>query len=495
MAIEKDIIINVKEQGVDELQSKVSKLDTSLENLEDTNKNLSKTMEGTQQSVLDNGGAMGLLNDATGGLAMTVKDAVEASALFAKESKMGMAVQRAYTFVMGASSGAMKVFKLALIGTGIGAIVIALVMLIANFTKVKEAVYNLIPGLKSVGEFFGNLINSITDFIGFTSEAERALAELTKQADKSLAMNKKFMEEQGYFLDEFTKKKIEAKNKYLEAIKQEGADQRALAIQLNAQLADIDKERIDANLKRKQEEADKAADARKAERDRIENERKEQYEKDQKIINDRNALQEKLNAEDRKRKEDGNKALQEVEEEQEQDEMDAEDRRIELAQKTRDERIKNEQLVRDAKFEIANQTMNVIGMLAKKGSKIAKGVAAAQALMNTYQGITAALAAPSTIPEPFGFALKLANAASVGVMGLLNVKNILSTDESGASAGGGATVQGPAAPSFNLVQGTGSNQIAQGLDKQSKPIKAFVVTSDVSTGQEMDRKIIAGASL
>ena len=45
MAIEKDIIINVKEQGVDELQSKVSKLDTSLENLEDTNKNLSKTID------------------------------------------------------------------------------------------------------------------------------------------------------------------------------------------------------------------------------------------------------------------------------------------------------------------------------------------------------------------------------------------------------------------------------------------------------------------
>src|SRR4030042_1510184 len=155
MAIERDIVINVKEKGIDELQSKVLKLDSSLENLEDTNKNLSKTRDGTQQSVLDNGGAMGLLNDATGGLAMTVKDAVEASALFAKESKVGMAVQKAYTLVMGSSTGAMKVFKLALIGTGIGAIVIAIGLLIANFGKVKKAVMDLVPGLKLVGAFFG----------------------------------------------------------------------------------------------------------------------------------------------------------------------------------------------------------------------------------------------------------------------------------------------------------------------------------------------------
>jgi len=37
---------------------------------------MGKEMQGAGNSVLDNGGAMGLLNDATGGLAMTLKDAV-----------------------------------------------------------------------------------------------------------------------------------------------------------------------------------------------------------------------------------------------------------------------------------------------------------------------------------------------------------------------------------------------------------------------------------
>jgi hypothetical protein len=58
--------------------------------------------------------------------------------------------------------------------------------LITNFDKVKGAVLNLIPGLKSVGEFIGNIIESVTDFI-VTSEAERAFARLTEQAEKSLA--------------------------------------------------------------------------------------------------------------------------------------------------------------------------------------------------------------------------------------------------------------------------------------------------------------------
>jgi hypothetical protein len=63
-----------------------------------------------------------------------------------------------------------------LIATGIGAIVVALGLLIANFDKVKKVILNLIPGLAQVGEFFGDLIDTFTDFIGVTNEAERAEA-------------------------------------------------------------------------------------------------------------------------------------------------------------------------------------------------------------------------------------------------------------------------------------------------------------------------------
>lgn len=66
---------------------------------------------------------------------------------------------------------------------GIGLAVAALTYLIANFEKVKEVVFNLVPGLKSVAEFIGNIIQKVTDFIGITSEQERALERLKKLND------------------------------------------------------------------------------------------------------------------------------------------------------------------------------------------------------------------------------------------------------------------------------------------------------------------------
>jgi hypothetical protein len=158
------------------------------------------------------------------------------------------------------------------------------------------------------------------------------------------------------------------------------------------------------------------------------------------------------------------------------------------------------QLEADAKIEIANQVFNLVGLLAKKGSKLAKGAAAAQTLMNTYQGVTSALAAVSTIPEPFGTALKFANAAVIGVSGLLNVKKILGTDETGQSLSSGkADIPnggGQNAPSFNLVQGTQGNQIASNIAGQNaQPQEVFVVSSKVTSAQELDRNAVDNAAL
>ncbi|WP_159729217.1 hypothetical protein [Sphingobacterium sp. 18053] len=71
-------------------------------------------------------------------------------------------------------------FGLAFKSIGIGLAVAALTYLIANFDKLKEVVFNLVPGLKDVAEFIGNIIQKVTDFIGITSEAERQLERLKK---------------------------------------------------------------------------------------------------------------------------------------------------------------------------------------------------------------------------------------------------------------------------------------------------------------------------
>lgn len=62
--------------------------------------------------------------------------------------------------------------------------------------------------------------------------------------------------------------------------------------------------------------------------------------------------------------------------------------------------------------------------------------------------------------------------------------------------GGGGAAPAPAAPSFNVVGASAQNQLAAAIaGQQSEPIRAYVVSSDVSTAQELDRKIVEGASI
>jgi hypothetical protein len=154
----------------------------------------------------------------------------------------------------------------ALIATGLGALSVGLGLLIANFDKVKQVVLNLIPGLASVGKFVGGLVDRITDFIGVTSDASRELAKMRQEADKSLTLNNKYLAQHGDQLDKYTKAKIEAKNRYLEAVKDETnseKDRIEFAKKLNRELAAADKERSDDAAKAKAEAAKKAADKQK----------------------------------------------------------------------------------------------------------------------------------------------------------------------------------------------------------------------------------------
>ena len=551
MAIEKQINIVVKETGLDQVQKQVNKLDASLENLSDTNKGVAKSMGESSNAVLDNGGAMGLLNDATGGLAMTVKDAVEASVLFTKSQKLSAMWQGVYTTVVGTSTGAMKAFRIALASTGIGLIVIGFGLLIANFDRVKKVVLAFIPGLALVGEFITGIVENITDFIGVTSEAERALAELTAQADKSLAMNKKFMAEQGDTLNEYTKQKIDAKNRYLEAIKEEGADQKALATRLNRELLAIDNKHNDDLAKTRKEKQDKidatnkeAADKRKAktlkeqedERKRMEDEAKAKLDADMQSAKDAISIIDELKknvetpAQKEQREFEEKKAILEANnlstqelEVQHIDKMFAiseeERKKKEEAQKDKeakdkeaaDKEIATAQAVADAKLAIQNGTLDTvsagIGLLKNLGEKskavqkatlIAENAAGiAKTTINTVAANAKAVAAsPLTAGQPW----VTLNTVSAGI-GIAS--SIAATAKGlsalgGGSAGGGGSVGGggsaPQAPSFNLVQGTGSNQIAQSINTQ-QPIEAFVVSKNVSTGQELDRNIIKSASL
>ena len=161
-------------------------------------------------------------------------------------------------------------------------------------------------------------------------------------------------------------------------------------------------------------------------------------------------------------------------------------------------KIKKKNAKSSAEFEqnLANSTFQLLGSLAKEGSVLAKGVAIAQATVSTFQGINKALAETTDFTPTQS--LRFANAAIVGASGFANVASILSTPESSQSAPSGSVSQSTPqvqAPSFNLVQGTGTDQIAESIQTQDRPIKAYVVSSDVSSQQELDRNAVETATL
>ena len=65
---------------------------------------------------------------------------------------------------------------------------------------------------------------------------------------------------------------------------------------------------------------------------------------------------------------------------------------------------------------------------------------------------------------------------------------------SGAASGQSSATSPAAAPTFNVVGTSGQNQIAQSLGNQ-QPVRAFVVSNDVSTAQALDRNIVKTATI
>ena len=158
------------------------------------------------------------------------------------------------------------------------------------------------------------------------------------------------------------------------------------------------------------------------------------------------------------------------------------------------------QAAREKTIAVGN-ALNQLSQIAGENTAVGKGLAIAAATMNTYQGVTDALAAKTV--TPFDTALKFINAASILSSGLKTVRQIASVKVpsvgggsvgGGGATGGGATISQP--PAFNVVGASSTNQLADAIGSQSQePVKAYVVSNDVTTTQSMDRNIVNGASI
>jgi len=158
----------------------------------------------------------------------------------------------------------------------------------------------------------------------------------------------------------------------------------------------------------------------------------------------------------------------------------------------------------DAQLVAAKAALELAGALVDEHSVAGKAIAVTLAVINTYQGATAALA---SLPPPFSF---IAAAATVAA-GLLNVNKILSTQipsakpsggSAGGSGGGGADITAPtipqiAAPDINVTGGQNPTSALAGTlaAASGKPVKAYVVSTDMSSQQALDRRTNRAATL
>jgi hypothetical protein len=175
--------------------------------------------------------------------------------------------------------------------------------------------------------------------------------------------------------------------------------------------------------------------------------------------------------------------------------------------------------LQDAKVNAAQAAFNILGQLAGQNKTLQRAAILGEAaigifriIKNTQAANAAVIAKYALIPGGQILAAKeiLANKINAGV-GIATTTaaaaRALGSIGAGGSAGGGGGAGGSAAPSsmggsaasaapqFNVVGAGGANQLAQAMATNQAPIKAFVVSNDVTTAQSLDRNIVKSATL
>ena len=363
----------------------------------------------------------------------------------------------------------------------------------AAWGELKENVSEVVDGVKNFGEETRNeikLAGQIADarakadkaerkLILDRAEANRKIAELREiAADKenvSVQERLDALREAGRVNDEISAKEIESARLRFEAKKLENSLSKSTKedldeeARLQAELINLETNRLNTQ-KRLTAEVTSAIREAETERKAIENE---------KLAAEKAAADERLKIQ-----------------------KEAEEQRKKIAKAAEQDALKQAELDKQLAIQKQQDITNALGNIASivgQNSKFGKAIAIVQAIRDTYAGANKALAQGGI----FGFI----GAAAVVAGGLANVKAITSAQEPAAPSfaqGGGRgaptvsvpTATPPTPPAFNIVGASATNQLAEAIGGQAQqPVKAYVVSNDVSTAQELDRNIVEGASL
>lgn len=557
-------------QRAGEVSDKISDISARVKNLGSDTKNIDAVVQGTQALS----GAFSVATSASALLGSENKDLQET--MLKVESAIGLTVgiqsvanalqketalsiglstvatkiqtgaQIVYATVIGTTTGALKALRVALISTGVGALVVGLGFLIAKMSESTEATEDQDEALKALTEtqkrYSESLKNEISGIERLTQtrvlkakiagKSEKELRDIEKngEAERATAYDTELKR----IDNELKNRKLSAKEfKLLQEERNKIADE-SLKLAYDRDNAQLDFEVGIADKRRdaKKKLTDEANATKTADREKARKEQ-EEYEKsvaqgqiDLQIATNNAKLENDL--EQKKQADEILKSLEPAETPLQKLTREFEEKKsiLELAnestlelqsqfitasealdqeardkQKAKsDEDLARKKIIKEQEIALVGATFGKVAELLGKNSKVGKAFAISQALINTYQGITAELATKAA--TPFEFGVKLVNIASVAAIGFKAVKNIISTKADGGGGGapsigggGGAGGGGAQSPSFNVVGNSGVNQIAQTLNREQAPIQAVVVANNVTTAQSANRNIVQNASL
>lgn len=188
---------------------------------------------------------------------------------------------------------------------------------------------------------------------------------------------------------------------------------------------------------------------------------------------------------------------------------------ISLQQKARNDlEIKQDAAAAEAKRAIQQQNLDsakaaidIVKQYAGENKKVQAAailadsfVGIAKTIISTQSANAAALATPQAIATsgvaaaPVIAANNIAAGVSIAGITAATATGLASLGQSGGGGGGGASQslgggsQGGGAPQFNTVGQSGFNQVAGSIaDQNHQPVKAYVVATDVTSQQSLDR--------
>ena len=460
MAVVKTLII----QGEDNLDSTIASVERLDDSLDKTQQSAAETDQELKK-VGENSGAIATLDRFTGGLASQIRDAAEASKLFGTN------------------------LRVALVATGIGALVATLAIVVLYWEEIVDFVKDYNREIERSIEL-QNTIQSRLEFELELLRKQNRTRELRGELSAQDLKNEKDKIDQLIRSNELELIQLE--------VVQRRAAARAAEITIGERIRGLATGGIAGFLTGSQEDTERLAEVSQRIRDlRLEIEAltgdsEEAANKIREIVFDNRQREEELvlptygvtvpELETGFQTElDLTQAQLTARRNLEESEADA---RRRIAEEEAEAKILLQQ-------NVAQAVQAAAGIIGRE-TAVGKTLAVAATLINTYTAISGQLKAFSGVPIP-GYAI--AQAIATGLVGFEQVRNILAVNVpgGGAAPGGGAPSRPPA---FNVVDTSAENQLNTALlEQNNEPVQAFVVEGEVSSAEELRRGKISASSI